>query len=253
TSSGGFMLLHRLATPWRRRRTWLTCSSGYRKMVASRCLSPLATSKLSSWTSSMQGFETSANTLEWVMSELMRNPKVMKKAQAELRNNLQGKAAVTEDDLANLKYLKLIIKETLRLHPVLPLLLPRECREACNVIGYDVPKGTTVFVDVWAINRDPKYWDMPKMFNPERFDSSSIIDFKGTDFEFVPFGAGRRMCPGIAFAQSNMELVLAALLYHFDWELPSGILHKDLDMMEDMCLSVRRKNDLYPTANNLCT
>uniref|UniRef100_J3LAB4 Cytochrome P450 n=1 Tax=Oryza brachyantha TaxID=4533 RepID=J3LAB4_ORYBR len=140
------------------------------------------------------GSETSANTLQWVMSELMRNPKVMKKVQAELRNNLQGKATVTEDDLPNLK--------------------------------------------------DTKYWDMPEMFIPERFDNC-IIDFKGTDFEFIPFGAGRRMCPGIAFAQFNMELVLAALLYHFDWELPSGMLPEELDMMEDMGLSVRRKNDLY--------
>lgn len=146
--------------------------------------------------------------------------------------------------LTNLKYLKLVIKETLRLHPVLPLLLPRECQEACNVIGYDVPKYTTVFINVWAINRDPKYWDMAEMFKPERFDNS-MIDFKGTDFEFVPFGAGRRICPGIAFAQSNMELVLATLLYHFDWELPSGMSPEELDMTEDMGLSVRRKNDLY--------
>ncbi|RCV05145.1 hypothetical protein SETIT_1G059200v2 [Setaria italica] len=190
------------------------------------------------------GSETSANTLQWAMSELVRNPKVMQKAQAEVREKLQGKPTVTEDDLADLRYIKLIIKETLRLHPVVPLLLPRECRESCKVMGYDVPKGTTVFVNVWAINRDPKYWDNPMTFRPERFEAGTV-DFKGTDFEYTPFGAGRRMCPGMAFAQASMELVLAALLYHFDWELPGEMLPSELDMAEEMGITVRRKHDLY--------
>ncbi|RLN09114.1 premnaspirodiene oxygenase-like [Panicum miliaceum] len=190
------------------------------------------------------GSETSANTLQWAMSELVRNPKVMQKAQAEVREKLQGKPTVTEDDLADLRYTKLIIKETLRLHPVVPLLVPRECRESCKVMGYDVPKGTTVFVNVWAINRDPRYWDDATAFRPERFEAGTV-DFKGTDFEYTPFGAGRRMCPGMAFAQASMELVLAALLYHFDWELPGGMLPGELNMAEEMGITVRRKHDLY--------
>uniref|UniRef100_A0ACD5YI79 Uncharacterized protein n=1 Tax=Avena sativa TaxID=4498 RepID=A0ACD5YI79_AVESA len=190
------------------------------------------------------GSETSANTLQWTMSELMRNPLVMQKVQTEVRNSLRGKLKVTEDDLADLKYLKLVIKETLRLHSVLPLLLPRECQETCTIMGYHVPKGTTVFVNAWAISRDPKYWDDTETFKPERFDNI-IVDYKGTDFEFIPFGAGRRICPGITFAEANMELVLAALLYHFDWKIPSKALPDEIDMTEDMGISVRRKNDLY--------
>ncbi|CAL5032499.1 unnamed protein product [Urochloa decumbens] len=190
------------------------------------------------------GSDTSATTLEWAMSELMRNPGAMEKAQAEVRSKLQGKPSVTEDDLHDLKYLRLVIKETLRLHPALPLLLPRECKEDCKVMGYDVPKGTIVLVNAWAIGRDPEYWEDADAFRPERFEDGKI-DFKGTDFEFIPFGAGRRMCPGTMFAQAIMELVLATLLYHFDWKLPGGMEPSKLDMTEKMGMTVRRKNDLY--------
>ncbi|CAM0946434.1 unnamed protein product [Alopecurus aequalis] len=190
------------------------------------------------------GSETSSTTVQWAIAELVRNPSAMQRAQAELRDSLQGMPTVTEDDLANLRYLKLVIKETLRLYPAVPLLLPRECRETCKVMGYDVPKGTTVFVNAWAIGRDPKYWVDAETFKPERFEKSTI-DYKGTDFEFLPFGAGRRVCPGITSAQASMELVLASLLYHFDWELPLGAAPSELDMTEEMGITVRRKNGLY--------
>ncbi|KAL6874088.1 hypothetical protein ACP4OV_014170 [Aristida adscensionis] len=190
------------------------------------------------------GSETTSTSLQWTMSELIRNPKVMQKAQAEVRHALQGKVRVTEDDLINLKYLKLVIKEGLRLHAPTPLLIPRECMESRKVLGYDIPQGTLVLVNAWAISRDPKYWEDAEEFKPERFWGVNT-DFKGMDFEFIPFGAGRRMCPGVTFAQVNMELALTSLLYHFDWELPAGVTPSKLDMTEEMGTTVRRKRDLY--------
>ncbi|KAG2565052.1 hypothetical protein PVAP13_7NG061600 [Panicum virgatum] len=178
------------------------------------------------------------------MSEVMRNPNVMTKAQAELRQILNVKPTVTEDDLVQMKYPELIVKETLRLHPPGPLLLARESRASCKILGYDVPKGSTVLVNAWAIGRDPKYWeDDAETLRPERFECNTI-DFKGSNFEYIPFGAGKRVCPGVTFAQRNVELALAALLYHFDWKLPNLLKPSELDMTEEMGLTIRRKNDL---------
>uniref|UniRef100_A0ACD5YRJ3 Uncharacterized protein n=1 Tax=Avena sativa TaxID=4498 RepID=A0ACD5YRJ3_AVESA len=185
--------------------------------------------------------------IEWVMTQLMRNPRVMQKAQDELRESLQGRRTVTEDDLVNVRYLKLVIKETLRLNTPVSLLLSRECRETCKVMGYDVPKGTTVFVNAWAIGRDPKYWADAEDFVPERFESGGAVDFSGTDFEYIPFGAGRRMCPGMALGLASHEIVLASLLYHFDWELPAGVSPSEMDMTEEMGVTMtsRMKNGLH--------
>jgi cytochrome P450 len=132
----------------------------------------------------------------------------------------------------------------MRLHPPLPLLIPRESRERCEINGYEIPAKTRVAVNIWAIARDRSYWDEAESFKPERFVNSTI-DFKGTNFEYIPFGAGRRICPGIAFALPNVELPLAMLLYHFDWKLPNGMKNEELDMSESFGFSLRRKNDLY--------
>ncbi|CAN6362636.1 unnamed protein product [Urochloa humidicola] len=189
------------------------------------------------------GSEATASTLNWCMTELVRWPAVMAKAQAEVWEAFKGKSTITEGDLGRLSYLKLVIKEALRLHPPTPLLVPRMCRETCKVMGYDVPKGTAVFVNVWAIGRDPKYWDDPEEFMPERFESNNR-DFKGTNFEFLPFGAGRRICAGIDLGVGNVELALASLLYHFNWKLPDGMETKDIDLSEAEGISAGKLMDL---------
>lgn len=184
------------------------------------------------------------------MAELMRNPSVMSRAQAEVRAAFMGQMKVFEEGLGELSYLQCVIKETLRLHTPGPLLMPRECQENCKILGYDVPKGTTVLVNAWAISRDPECWDEPEAFVPERF-MSSVRDYKGNNFEFIPFGAGRRICPGMLFGIANIELALASLLFYFDWSLPDGILPSELDMTEAFGVTARNKVDLLlrPTAH----
>ncbi|KAL2940509.1 Cytochrome P450 71D10 [Bienertia sinuspersici] len=190
------------------------------------------------------GSENSSATLEWTMSELLKNPDVMEKAQAELRRVYGEKGVVDETKLHELKYLKLVVREALRLHPPVPLLVPRESMERCQINSYDIPAKTRVIINAWAIARDPEYWSDPDKFNPERFEESSI-DFKGNNFELIPFGAGRRRCPGMTLGIANVELPLAMLLYHFDWKLPNGIQPQDLDMDESYGLTMRRKNNLF--------
>ncbi|KAH8499595.1 hypothetical protein H0E87_014988 [Populus deltoides] len=189
------------------------------------------------------GTDTSSTTVVWAMSEMVKHPRVMKKAQEEVRQVFGDKGTVDEAGLHELNYLKLAIKETFRLHPPVPLLLPRESREDCKINGYDIPIKSKVIVNVSAIGRDPTYWNEPERFYPERFLDNSI-DYKGTDFELLPFGAGRKMCPGILFGTVNVELPLAQLLFHFDWNLPKGLKPEDLDMSEVFGAVVTRKNDL---------
>ncbi|EES10007.1 ent-isokaurene C2-hydroxylase [Sorghum bicolor] len=184
-------------------------------------------------------------TLRWTMAELMANPRVLEKVQTEIRRVLAGQYRVREEALRDLGYLKAVIKETLRLHPTIPLV-PRFCTQDRKIQGYDVPKGTIVVANVWAISRDPNYWQDqdPDKFVPERFEADQTFNFMGSDFEFIPFGAGRRICPGIAFSQANIEIALASLLYHFDWALPEGIKPEELDMTDSCGLEVRRKAEL---------
>ncbi|KAM0050659.1 putative oxidoreductase [Helianthus debilis subsp. tardiflorus] len=189
------------------------------------------------------GSDTSSVTTEWAMSELIKNPKVMKKAQDELRRVLKGKTKIHETDIEELDYLKQVIKETLRLHPPLPFLVPRECREDCEIGGFHIPVKTKVLINTWMMGQDPDYWLDPQSFIPERFSESSV-NMMGTDFEYLPFGSGRRMCPAMLLGLANVELPLAMLLYHFDWKLPHGQTYEDFDMFESFGATLKRKNDL---------
>ncbi|XVE50828.1 hypothetical protein DITRI_Ditri01bG0195000 [Diplodiscus trichospermus] len=202
------------------------------------------------------GSDTSSTAVEWAMFEMIKNPRVMREAQAEVRRVFEQKGTVDEAGIHELKYLKSVIKETLRLHPVFPLLLPRECSTNCEVSGFEIPSKTRVIINAWAIGRDPNHWPEAEKFYPERFLNSSV-DFLGTNFEFIPFGAGRRICPGILFALPNVELPLAQLLFHFDWKLPNRMKQEDLDITEVFGLTIRSKNELLlvPTpyhASNCC-
>ncbi|CAI0439775.1 unnamed protein product [Linum tenue] len=166
----------------------------------------------------LAGSETPATLIEWTMAEMIRNPEVMHKAQSEVRKVFGERGKVEESKIHELTYLKLVIKETLRLHTPTPLVLPRECREECRIFGYDIPLKTR-FLD-------------------------EKVNFRGTDFEFLPFGAGRRMCPGISFGLAVVELLLANLLFHFDWKLPGGAEPESLNMDEQFGVSLRKKNHL---------
>ncbi|KAG5628980.1 hypothetical protein H5410_000697 [Solanum commersonii] len=177
------------------------------------------------------GTETSSTLIDWAMVEMMRNPSVLLKLLMKL---MQKK----------LKYLKLVVKETFKLHPPGPLLIARECREEVDINGYIIPLKTKVMVNAWAIGRDPKYWIDVECFKPERFEQISI-DFIGNSFEFLPFGSGRRICPGISFGLANIIFPLAKLLYHFDWKLPIGINPSDLDLTESAGITYARKSNLY--------
>ncbi|KAL4387466.1 hypothetical protein GQ457_09G027980 [Hibiscus cannabinus] len=189
------------------------------------------------------GTDTTTTTMDWMMAELLKHPNAMKKVQEEVRKVVGNKGKVDAEDISKMHYLKCVTKETFRLHPAAPLLVPRKTSASVKLKGYDIPSGTTIMINGWAIQRDPEWWEKPEEFIPERFENSSI-DFKGEDFEFIPFGFGRRGCPGLPFAVASIEYVVANLLYWFDWKFPAGETADDLDMTELYGVSVNRKSPL---------
>lgn len=187
------------------------------------------------------GTDTTYTVLEWAMTQLFRHPATMERLKAEVRAVPAAvKGLITDKDLDNMPYLNAIIKETLRLHPPIPLLIPHSATKDVNIKGYDIDAGTMVITNAWTIGRDPATWDDPEEFRPERFLNSSV-DYMGQDFELIPFGAGRRGCPGILFAMATNMAVLANLIRSFEWEMPEGVRAEDLDMSECTGLTIHRK------------
>nr|AIR93637.1 CYP71AY2-like protein [Vinca minor] len=173
-----------------------------------------------------------ADVTEWAMVEIIRDPKSLKKVHEEVRQVCKDKGKVTGYDVEKLDYLRLCLKESTRIHPAAPLLVPRECREDFQVDGFTVPKGAWVLTNCWAVQMDPEVWPEPEKFDPERYIRKPM-DFYGNSFELIPFGTGRRGCPGILYGVTNAEMMLAAMLYHFDWEIADGKKAEEIDMTED--------------------
>ncbi|KAK9159742.1 hypothetical protein Syun_006083 [Stephania yunnanensis] len=188
------------------------------------------------------GTETTSSTIEWAVAELTKNPTIKEKLRREMES-VVGKERVKESDIPRLPYLQAFVKEILRLHPPTPMLLPRRALETCQVMGYTIPKDCQIMVNAWAIARDPKIWKDPLKFSPERFLDSSL-DFKGNDFEFIPFGGGRRICPGIPLATQFIGIIVATLVQNLDWSLPNGMDPSELVMEEKFGLTLQKEPPL---------
>lgn len=189
------------------------------------------------------GTETVASAIEWAMAEMMKSPEDLKKVQQELADVVGLNRRVEESDLEKLTYLKCVLKETLRLHPPIPLLL-HETAEDAEVAGYHIPARSRVMINAWAIGRDKNSWDEPETFKPSRFLKAGVPDFKGSNFEFIPFGSGRRSCPGMQLGLYALELAVVHLLHCFTWELPDGMKPSELDMGDVFGLTAPRATRL---------
>ncbi|KAL5780170.1 hypothetical protein ACOSQ2_010907 [Xanthoceras sorbifolium] len=185
------------------------------------------------------GTDTSAGTMEWAMSLLLNHPAVLKKARAELDNYVGNERLADESDLAKLPYIQSIVNETLRLYPAAPLLVPHESSEDTTIGGYYVPRQTMLMVNAWAIHRDPKVWDDPTSFKPERFEG---LKGESETYKFIPFGLGRRACPGAGLANRVMGLALAALIQCFEWERISE--EEEVDMTEGTGITMPKAKPL---------
>ncbi|XP_024529635.1 flavonoid 3'-monooxygenase-like [Selaginella moellendorffii] len=182
----------------------------------------------------MAGTDATATTSEWIMALVMHNPRVLIKLREELDRVVGSDQMVQESDIPKLDYLQLVLKETLRMYPPGVLLFPRMATQEATIAGYTVPKGTTLLVNVWAVHMDSAVWENPTQFYPERFLGSSI-DFKGQNFELLPFGSGRRMCPGMPLGLRTLELLVANLIHGFDWSFVPGTIPSIEEVYNGSC------------------
>ncbi|KAJ7976546.1 putative Cytochrome P450 [Quillaja saponaria] len=199
------------------------------------------------WDMITAGMDTTAISVEWAMAELIKNPRVQQKAQEELDRVLGFERVMTESDFSSLPYLQCVTKEALRLHPPTPLMLPHRANANVKIGGYDIPKGSNVHVNVWAVARDPAVWKNPQEFRPERFLEEDV-DMKGHDFRLLPFGAGRRVCPGAQLGINLVASMLGHLLHHFTWSPPQGIKPQEIDMSENPGLVTYMRTPLQALA-----
>ncbi|CAN1167117.1 Desmethyl-deoxy-podophyllotoxin synthase [Linum perenne] len=192
----------------------------------------------------LAGGGTTTASIEWIISEIINDQRILQTVQEEVRQVFNETGNVEEARLDELKYLDMVISEGLRLYPPGPLLVPKLNEEKVELSnGYEIPAKTKVLVNAWAIHRDSRYWKEPEKFYPERFADYSG-DYKGNDSCFIPFGAGRRICPGISFAMAIVKLTLANLFFHFNWRLPTNLESTGLDMTEVVGLTLTRKHPL---------
>ncbi|KAL6997571.1 hypothetical protein U1Q18_007698 [Sarracenia purpurea var. burkii] len=189
------------------------------------------------------GTDTTSSTVEWAMAELLRTPEILKKSKAELKLTIEKGKTIQDSDIAHLPYLQAIVKETMRIHPPAPFLIPRKVEIDVEICGYTVPCGAQVLINAWAIGHDPSIWLDPTSFIPERFLESGI-DVGGKNFELIPFGAGRRICPGLPLAMRNILVMLGSLINSFDWKLEDGIPPKLLDMEEKFGITLQKAQPL---------
>lgn len=188
------------------------------------------------------GTETNSSTTAWAMTELLLNPHMFSRLREEVSTIVGEDGKIQEAKILDLPYLQAVIKETLRLHLPVPLLVPHKTETEVKLGKYIIPKNTRILVNAWSMARDPMYWENPLTFNPERFFENEQIEYKGQHFKFIPFGSGRRMCPGISFAHRVVSLTVASFVYHFDWKLPHA--REEMDMNTVFGLTLLRATPL---------